>query len=141
MPTDDIKGFELSDNWTLETSDHATVFVQYRGIDVIAIWTPFDAPASGASVTIPSPDQIHGMRRETAVNFDPDMPQTEWSQLGEIAIDLTAVCNAINQFHDERDRVVAVLAENPIEDWRYEVANGDTQRGYRDWLAARSERT
>ena len=22
----------------------------------------------------------------------------------------------------------------PIEDWKYEVENGDTQRGYEDWL-------
>lgn len=27
----------------------------------------------------------------------------------------------------------------PIEDWRYEVANGDTRRGYEDWVAAKRD--
>ncbi|ANH09124.1 MAG TPA: hypothetical protein VGN93_30755 [Shinella sp.] len=27
----------------------------------------------------------------------------------------------------------------PIEDWQYEVANGDTRRGYEDWLAAKRD--
>lgn len=27
----------------------------------------------------------------------------------------------------------------PVEDWRYEVANGDTRRGYDDWCAAKAE--
>ena len=26
-----------------------------------------------------------------------------------------------------------------VEDWQYEVANGDTQRGYEDWLAAKRD--
>lgn len=28
---------------------------------------------------------------------------------------------------------------HPIADWQYEVANGDTRRGYRDWCIAREE--
>lgn len=27
----------------------------------------------------------------------------------------------------------------PVEDWQYEVANGDTRRGYQEWLRARRE--
>lgn len=27
----------------------------------------------------------------------------------------------------------------PVEDWQYEVANGDTRRGYEDWLAAKRD--
>jgi hypothetical protein len=27
----------------------------------------------------------------------------------------------------------------PIEDWKYEVENGDTKLGYGEWLAAKSE--
>jgi hypothetical protein len=28
-----------------------------------------------------------------------------------------------------------------IEDWRYEVANGDTRRGYWEWVAAQLDET
>ncbi len=27
----------------------------------------------------------------------------------------------------------------PVKDWQYEVANGDTRRGYHDWLRAQRE--
>lgn len=27
----------------------------------------------------------------------------------------------------------------PAEDWQYEVANGDTRRGYWDWVKAKQE--
>ena len=27
----------------------------------------------------------------------------------------------------------------PLEDWQYEVANGDTRRGYHEWVAAKRE--
>lgn len=27
----------------------------------------------------------------------------------------------------------------PLEDWQYEVANGDTRRGYDDWCRAKAE--
>lgn len=27
----------------------------------------------------------------------------------------------------------------PVSDWQYEVANGDTRRGYEDWLAVQKE--
>ena len=28
---------------------------------------------------------------------------------------------------------------HPSEDWKYEVANGDTRLGYREWARAREE--
>jgi hypothetical protein len=27
----------------------------------------------------------------------------------------------------------------PLKDWQYEVANGDTRRGYEDWVIAKKE--
>lgn len=27
--------------------------------------------------------------------------------------------------------------DHPVEDWQYEVANGDTRLGYWEWVAAR----
>lgn len=30
--------------------------------------------------------------------------------------------------------------EYPIEDWKYEVANNDTRRGYHEWIEACIER-
>lgn len=37
---------------------------------------------------------------------------------------------------------LALWAEDPtylLEDWREDVANGDTRRGYEDWVAAKRE--
>lgn len=28
---------------------------------------------------------------------------------------------------------------HPVEDWQYEVANGDTRLGYDEWVASRKE--
>lgn len=30
-------------------------------------------------------------------------------------------------------------AEHPVSDWQYEVANGDTRRGYAEWVEAKME--
>lgn len=37
------------------------------------------------------------------------------------------------------DPVWASDPDHPVEDWQYEVANGDTRRGYQEWLQARRE--
>lgn len=29
--------------------------------------------------------------------------------------------------------------DHPVEDWQYEVANGDSRQGYWDWVAHRIE--
>lgn len=29
--------------------------------------------------------------------------------------------------------------EFPVADWQYEVANGDTRQGYKEWIASKRE--
>ena len=31
------------------------------------------------------------------------------------------------------------VSDLPVEDWQYEVANGDTRLGYHDWLTRKRE--
>jgi len=44
----------------------------------------------------------------------------------------------VNTLHD-LDPMTKLRANFPIEDWKYEVANGDTVLGYEDWLKHQEE--
>ena len=46
---------------------------------------------------------------------------------------LEGIQNLLDHIYD------ACLEESPIEDWRYEVSNGDTRLGYEEWRAHRLE--
>lgn len=64
--------------------------------------------------------------------------------------EIDALCEALNTRiavdfpeyagHPELDPRKAEDEERwPVSDWQYEVANGDTRRGYEDWLAVQKE--
>lgn len=44
-----------------------------------------------------------------------------------------------NALCDQFGGVWGAHPDHPVEDWQYEVANGDTRLGYWDWVAAQLE--
>lgn len=69
------------------------------------------------------------------------MSDTPEGQYRDDAIaDITSRAQLIVDAAPGRATSVTVGGETyPIEDWRYEVANGDTNRSYADWRAAQLE--
>lgn len=136
----DINDHPLSfegSGWSLETSDGCTVFLKYRDIDVVSIWTPYDDPEAETWIAVPSVGQLEDMLRDAE---DERHPYVEWSHADEITISLRDQCEAIDKLRAAIDGFNAEEEQFPVEDWRYEVANGDTQRGYRDWVRIKARR-
>ena len=120
---EDIKGYALTDGWSLETADRATVFVRYKDIDVVAVWTPFDQPGQ-ASVTIPSIGQLQDMLFEAVDNDDAET-YTEWATSDEIAIDLSKHVAAVDKLRVETDAAATRNARKArIKDLAVAVLNG-----------------
>ena len=114
--------------WSAEIGD-TYVFVQYRGIDIVAVWLPYtpylkSSDTGEASVTIPNPARLTDAE-------DPDYITTEWGCADEQVFKLGSHVRIIDRALLRRQ----VRLDNPVEDWRYEVANGDTILGFDDWQA------
>jgi hypothetical protein len=65
--------------------------------------------------------------------------------LGEVFCDdveLPTDADALELFSETMAAEAAKLKscqDYPLEDWQYEVANGDTQLGYTDWVTAKRQ--
>jgi hypothetical protein len=98
---------------------------------------------SGSILTATQNDDDFGAEGLWAFKYDyTDGRATQYVIIREV--------NAVAGLPLDRDPVLPAIMGEPtdswverpghlIADWRYEVSNGDTMRGYADWCAARDE--
>lgn len=85
----------LGDGWEIEVTDSRTSFVKYRGVDVAAIWLPYEGEreTSACSITIPSVERV----AEAAVIDEYGTGQVDYGVADETDIDLSPLIAAIDR--------------------------------------------
>lgn len=99
---------DLPDGWSVEFADNATIFVQYRDVDVAAIWLPAHGSTYEPTITVPSTDQLDSARRMVERDGDTEPPSTEWAMADEETINLIDLCHIV-------DSIQAQLGVNRVE--------------------------
>lgn len=79
---------DLPDGWVVEIADNATIFLQYRDVDLAAIWLPFDSADAYPTITVPSVHQLRDRCRDIIEHGDTEPPTTEWAVSDEEIINL-----------------------------------------------------
>lgn len=131
---------DVCEGWDVQVCD-CTVFVRFKGVDVVAVWLPFDDPDSKPSVTIPDAGQFRGWETH-AEEYVRDRPFTEWAQAGEVDICIQdrvdCIDAALIAISREARRVEArqdlnrmrALGEHSDQEWREAVFRFMSEYGY-----------
>lgn len=79
-----------------------------------------------------------GPRSEIRATLHRSDSADEWHDQGCLVP--VGECPMCGAYAYEVDTLDAATLRYPVQDWEYEVANGDTRRGYADWVQACMER-
>lgn len=86
---------DLGEGWEVEVTDVSTMFIKYRGVDVAAIWLPYEGERdkTAASITVPSAERV----AEAAVRDEYGVGQIEYGVADETDVTLTPLIAAIDR--------------------------------------------
>ena len=111
--------FPAADEWTVEVNTDESIFVRYKGIDVLAVWLP-GLMDGQPSISIPSEGQF----REFIQRIDEyagDM-YVEWAVGDEMVVELAKHCELIDVAREEeakelrKSRALIALRERAQDD-------------------------
>lgn len=117
----------VAERWALDIND-STVFVQYRGVDVAAVWLPFDDPDTTPTISIAGVDQF----REWIIDPQPGEVYTEWCVGGETVVGLGDHIQVIdkaleatarqNRYSEARRKLVEMtMKSSSLSNWKQAV--------------------
>jgi hypothetical protein len=124
-------------DWSIDTDGVGAAFIKYRGVNLAAIWFPFDDVVTGpASITILHPEQFRNTPQSDERVSEHvesirrgETPYVEWCDEHSTMIDLDAA-TLVDALHD----YAAATAAYTVDAWRAAVNSTGTTLGYDDWV-------